>query len=181
LRRIFLCIVISSFLLNSEALSQTAKRPASKTAKPATTQKARPKATAKPNAANDIKVGAAKLGDKIKVITNFLYLFGRISSGIEANEELVKQGESSPSVTTQMDNTKAVLRSNFKNVREGLDELELHFRTTTALNRYYNRLAGVAAKAEIAEEMAAAGQYKQAGQSLVDVVNRLSDVLVEMR
>jgi hypothetical protein len=177
LRRILSSIIICLFLSCGIGISQTAKRPAAK----ATSKSSKAGTKSKTATENEIKVGAAKLADKIKIITNFVYLFGRISSGIEANDELVKQSEATSTAAAQMDKTKAVLRSNFKDVREGLDELELHFRTTTSLNRFYNRLAGVAAKAEIAEEQAAANQYKQAGQSLVEVVNRLADVLAEMR
>jgi hypothetical protein len=65
-------------------------------------------------------------------------------------------------------------------VREGLDKLELDFRSNPELNRYYIKLAGVASGAAKAEDLAAANQFDQAGRSLLEVVNRLADVLLEM-
>ncbi|MDX6613433.1 MAG: hypothetical protein QOD75_2619, partial [Blastocatellia bacterium] len=67
------------------------------------------------------------------------------------------------------------------NVREGLDNLELHFRTTPGLESYYARLAGVAAGAAKAEDLAARNQFDQAGRTLLEVINQLTDVLLEMR
>jgi hypothetical protein len=73
------------------------------------------------------------------------------------------------------------VRSSIQKVREGLDQLESEFSSTTELRRYYTHLAGVAAGAAAAEEQAAANQFDRAGRSLLNVVNRLTDVLLEMR
>ena len=66
-------------------------------------------------------------------------------------------------------------------MREGLDKLEIDFRTTPELQRYYIKLAGVASGAATAEEQAAANQFDKAGRTLLGVVNHLTDVLLEMR
>jgi hypothetical protein len=49
------------------------------------------------------------------------------------------------------------------------------------LQRYYIKLAGVASSAATAEGQAAANQFDKAGRTLLDVVNHLTDVLLEMR
>ena len=81
----------------------------------------------------------------------------------------------------QTEKSKAIVKTSLQNLREGLDKLEIDFRTTPELQRYYINLAGVAAGAANAEDQASAGHYDQAGRSLLDVVNRLTDVLLQMR
>jgi hypothetical protein len=62
-----------------------------------------------------------------------------------------------------------------------LDQLEVDFRTNPALQPFYIKLAGSAAGAASAEQAAEAGQYEQSGRELLNVVNRLTDVLLAMR
>ena len=62
-----------------------------------------------------------------------------------------------------------------------MDQLEIYFRNTPELQRYYVKLVGSAAGAADAEAQAAAGHFDQAGRTLLGVVNRLTDVLVAMQ
>ena len=63
----------------------------------------------------------------------------------------------------------------------GLDKLEIDFRSNPVLQGYYYKLAGVADGAAKAEQMAAAGQFDQGGRALLGVINRLTDVLLDMK
>jgi Flp pilus assembly protein TadG len=131
---------------------------------------------------NDARAdGASSVAAQIKLLSRFLYLYGRITNGFDVAAESARRGETNASARQQTEQSKAAVRANLKNVREGLDDLELRFRTTPELQRYYISLAGVAAGAANAEEKAAANQFDQAGRSLVDVVTRLTNVLLEMR
>jgi hypothetical protein len=121
------------------------------------------------------------VADQIKTLTRFLYLLGGVSRGIEAADDAAQRGESSPAVMEKTEKSKATVKTSLENVREGLDKLEIDFRTVPELQRYYIKLAGVAAGAANAEDQASAGHYDQAGRALLDVVNRLTDVLLEMR
>jgi hypothetical protein len=76
---------------------------------------------------------------------------------------------------------KAIVKNTIQNIREGLDKLEIDFRAAPELQPYYIKLAGVAAGAATAEERAAASQFDAAGRQLLNVVNRLTDVLLLMR
>ena len=125
--------------------------------------------------------GAARVADQIKVLTRFLYLLGGVAKGIEAADAAARAGEATPQQVEQTQRSKASVKESMRNVREGLDNLEIDFRAKPELLRYYTKLAGVAAGAAAAEEQAAANQFDQAGRSLLGVVNRLTDVLLEMR
>ena len=109
------------------------------------------------------------LGNQIKKITHFLYLYGRFSKDLEltGTEELTSS-------------TRASLLNSLRGIREGLDQLEAQFRLSPGLEAHQRRLAGVSQMAADAEERAASNQLDQAGRMLIDVVNRLTDVLLEM-
>jgi hypothetical protein len=125
--------------------------------------------------------GAARVAEQIKVLTRFLYLLGGVAKGIEAADVAARAGEATPAQVEQTQRSKASVKESLRNVREGLDNLEIDFRTKPELLRYYTKLAGVASGAAAAEDQAAANQFDQAGRSLLNVVNRLTDVLLEMR
>jgi len=124
--------------------------------------------------------GATRVADQIKNLTRFIYILGGVAKGIESVDEAVRRNEASPALVQQAQKNKESVRTSIQSVREGLDKLEIDFRTTPDLQRYYIKLAGVAAGAATAEQQAGANQFDQAGRSLISVVNRLTDVLLEM-
>jgi GTP1/Obg family GTP-binding protein len=108
-------------------------------------------------------------------------LLGGVAKGLEGVDDAVRRNEASPAILEQAKRNKQTVRTSIQSVRDGLDRLESEFSSTPELRRYYTRLAGVAAGAAAADEQAAANQFDRAGRTLLDVVNRLTDVLLEMR
>lgn len=125
--------------------------------------------------------GATRVGDQIKNLSRFIYLLGGVAKGLEQVEEAARRKEASPAVLQQAEQTKTTIKNSIRNVREGLDKLEVDFRATPELQPYYIKLAGSAAGAVKAEEQAASSQFDAAGRSLLGVINRLTDVLLIMR
>ncbi len=125
--------------------------------------------------------GALKVAQKIKDLSRFLYLLGGVAKGLEEMDAAAQRNEAPPELLEQAKNNKLRVRTSIQSIREGLDKLEIDFRTTPDLQRYYIKLAGSASGAATAEQQAAANQFDQAGRSLLGVVNRLTDVLIEMR
>lgn len=151
-------------------LTQTRKRTATKSSR-----------TAAPKAADIQRDGAQRVAEQIKLLTRFIYLLGGVAKSLESADLSAQRNELTPAMIEQTKESKARVRSTIQSVREGLDKLEIDFRSTPELERYYIRLAGVASGAATAEEQAAANQFDKAGRTLLDVVNRLTDVLFEMR
>jgi hypothetical protein len=176
LKRALFISTICLLLLPVQSLAQgrqrtTTKRSTQRSSRPDTSQKGM-----------DARIeGANHVAAQIKTLTRFLYLLGGVSRGIEAADDAARRNEASPAVMEKTERSKATVKTSLENVREGLDKLEIEFRTTSELQRYYIKLAGVAAGAANAEDQAGTGHYDQAGRSLIDVVNRLTDVLLEMR
>ena len=179
MKRALVLTVISLWLSSLSAATLVAQNRQRTTGKRGTTQRSRPQASQSAEAAR--LTGATRVADQIKVLTRFLYLLGGVAKGIEAADAAARTGEATPQQVEQTQRSKASVKESMRNVREGLDNLEIDFRTKPELLRYYTKLAGVAAGAAAAEEQAAANQFDQAGRSLLGVVNRLTDVLLEMR
>ena len=123
--------------------------------------------------------GATRVADQIKNLTKFMYILGGVTSSIAAVEDAARKSGASPADQTAQ--SKAQVRATIQNIKDGLDKLEIDFRGTPELQPYYIKLAGVAAGAATAEERAAANQFDAAGRQLLNVVNRLTDVLLLMR
>ncbi len=166
----FACLLILPVTTLAQTRSRTTRR---------RTQSAKPSA---PQASAEAKTtGATKVADQIKNLTRFVYLLGGVAKGIEQVDEAARKNEASPTALQQNEQNKATVKTSLRNVREGLDQLEIYFRGTPGLLDYYLKLAGSASGAATAEDQAAAGHFDQAGRTLLGVVNRLTDVLLEMR
>lgn len=175
MRNIVIVAVAFLLFLPTTALSQTRSRTAARRS----TQTSK---TAAQQAATEVRATAAgRVGDQIKNLTRFLYLLGGVAKGIEQVDQAAQKNEASPAALDQNNRNKATVKSSLENVRVGLDQLEIYFRTTPELQPYYIKLAGSAAGAASAEDLAAAGRFDQAGRTLLGVVNRLTDVLLAMR
>jgi hypothetical protein len=172
LKRITIMLLAVIILSPTTLLAQTRKR---------STTKPRSTASVPPRSSEARTAGATRVADQIKVLTRFIYLLGGVAKGIEAVDEAGRRHEASPAVLQQAEQNKSSVRTSIQNVRDGLDKLEIDFRTNPELQPYYIKLAGVAAGAAKAEQQAAANQFDQAGRTLLEVVNRLTDVLLAMR
>lgn len=125
--------------------------------------------------------GATRVADQLKILTRFLYVLGGVAKGIEQIDEAAKKNEASPAALQQNEQNKATVKTSLRNVREGLDALEIYFRGTPGLQSYYLKLVGSASGAADAEAQAAMGEFDRSGRTLLGVVNRLTDVLLIMR
>jgi len=170
---VLVCVLTLSTAAFSQTRSRTTRRgtQTSKTDKPSTTE-----------AASQVKMaGATKIAEQIKNLTRFLYLLGGVAKGIEDVDLAAKNNQASPTALQTNEQNKTVVKSSLENVRVGLDQLEIYFRSTPELQGYYVKLVGSASGAADAEAQAAAGHFDQSGRTLLTVVNRLADVLVLIR
>jgi hypothetical protein len=169
LKKLFLIGFLCIALLPATAFSQKRR---------GTTRSSRPAPAANTNAA--VHDGANQVAEQIKNLTRFIYLLGGVAKGIEQADGAIKRKEASAAIIESTERSKATVRTSLQNVRAGLDKLEIYFRVTPGMGNYYIKLAGVAEGAATAEQQAAAGQIDQAGRTLLAVVNRLTDTLLEM-
>jgi len=158
-------------LFPTASFAQARKRTTTKSSRTTTT----------PKASEIQREGAARVAEQIKNMTKFIYVLGGVAKGLEGVDDAAKRNEASPAIVAQTERYKQQVRTSIQTLREAMDKLEIDFRTTPELQRYYISLAGVAESAAAAEDQAAANKFDQAGRSLLGVVNRLTDVLLAMR
>jgi hypothetical protein len=170
LRSILLIAIASVLMAPATVYCQTRRR----------TNSARPSNT-NSSIADARSAGATRVADQVKNLTKFLYLYGGIGKDLQAVDAAVQRGEASQTAIDKANQSKSTIKSSLANVRDGLDKLEVDFRTTPALQPYYIKLAGAAAGAADATQLAESGQYDSSGRALLVVVNRLTDVLVAIR
>ena len=169
------CLLLPLTAVDSVAQRQRRTTPARR---PAARTPAGPSPTASTSTINEARI---RLADELKTLTRFLYLYGRTSVGVEANEKQAREaGNVSPEAQAILGRSRTTVLGSLGNIRDRLDKLELYFRSTPGLERHYTRLSGVAAAAASAEQRANAGQLDAAGRSLIEVANQLADVLLEM-
>lgn len=171
MKRIAITLLTVLLLTPSTAFGQTRRR----------SSRQRPTAPPAQRVTQVRTAGATRVAEQIKFLSTFVYVLGGVTSGIATVDEAVRRNEASPAVVQKNQESKTTVRSSIQRFRETLDKLEIDFRATPELQPYYIKLAGVAAGAAKAEEQAAASQFDRAGRTLLEVINRLADVLVVMR
>src|SRR5882724_13143979 len=168
MNRILMLIIVCLLALPATVLAQTRSRTTRRSTQSSKTPNASEQAAAQVKTA-----GATKIADQVKILTKFLYILGGVAKGIEDID--ARRSEAPPSALQKNEQNKAAVKSSLENVRVGLDQLEIYFRTTPGLQGYYVKLVGSASGAADAEAQAAAGHFDQAGRTLLGVVNRLTD------
>jgi hypothetical protein len=115
-----------------------------------------------------------ELAGLTKDLTHFLYVYGRLSKDLE----LTAAQEGSANAAGQ---AKAGVISNIGVMRDRLNQLEGHFRFQEGLRAPYQTLQGVSARADQAAQQAAANRFDQAGRTLLEIANKLTDALTDMQ
>jgi hypothetical protein len=176
LKRATALALACTILFSVTATSQTRRRTTVR--KPTT-----PKTSFEEKQQAEIKSGRQLIATQIKTLTQFLYLFGNISKGIETAEQLNKNHEQTTvgMAPDRIEQSKSRLKDSIKNVRAGLDQLESSFKLNSVLQTYYPNIAGVGKLGQTAESQAAANSFDQSGRSLLAAVNKLTDALVSVR
>ena len=179
-----ICTMVSSLAVASQTRrSRAAGRHRVQTSRSTAKRTSRPSTSYAEKEQAEIRAGRDRIASQIKALTQFLYVFGGVSKGIE-NAELANRNREDSSVALsveQIAQNKAKVRDSIRNVRAGLETLEASFRSNPALQSYYPNLAGVAKLGQTAESLAASGNFDQAGRSLIAAVNKLADSLVALR
>jgi hypothetical protein len=175
LKFVIAAAVALSLLLLLAPLGADAQTRSRRSSSASSSQKRRGSSSSSASKLDSTTLNAAriKLADRIKSLSQFLYLYGRLSKDLELTG--AQSGSSGDA-----ERNKSALLASLRNVREGLDDLATQFRTTPGLERQSDMLASAAQRAADAERSAAAGQYHQAGLTFVEVVKQLADVLVDM-
>jgi len=114
-----------------------------------------------------------QLAEQVKDLTRFLYVYGRLSKDLELTSA---QATSSDVAAT----AKTSLIESIRAMRDRLDKIEGQFRFTPGLEQKYRLIEGVSRRADVAAQQAGANRFDQAGRTLLEISNQLTDALIEL-
>ena len=174
MKRIYLAVLVSLFLLPAGMMAQSRIRRAPSGGPPPA--RIVPGKTG-PVSKHD---GADRVAIQINNLAQFLNLFGGVAKVIEDADAQAQQGKASPELIKQNASSKVILQNSIHNIVDGLDQLELDFRSTPVLQKYYLTIKGTAARLAAAEDQAGAGQLKACSRTLLGAMDQLTQVLVVM-
>jgi len=163
----FACALLIFSAADARAQTRTRRSVSTAQKRRSTATKASPADAARTNA---IRLQLANLS---KDLTRFLYLYGRLSKDLELTGAQTGSADAA-------NQARSGLIENVRAMRDRLDQLESQFRFTQGLERQYQSLQGVSARADQAAQQVSAGRYDQAGRTLVEISSQLTDVLMEM-
>lgn len=129
----------------------------------------------------DMRAEANQVIEQIKNVSKFLYLYGKVANGLEIADDQAKRGQVSSSVAAKNKQSKDALVANISGLKTGLENLSNSLKANPRFQVQYLKVSYAAESAAKAEQLAAAGQYDEAGKALITVIEKLSDALMSMR
>ncbi|MGI8789033.1 MAG: hypothetical protein ACR2HG_14930 [Pyrinomonadaceae bacterium] len=163
---IFLCLLCLAFSAQAQKRKPTNKTP-------------KTDATALTNSA-EIKAGAEKVATQIKNLSKFVYSLGDVARVTEDLDREIADGKASRNAPALNAKNKQAVVTTIRNLHAGFAALEVEFRTKPALKNYLFQIQGISDMTGIAEDQAAAGQLTNAGKTLLQVIEKLTDTLAAL-
>lgn len=129
----------------------------------------------------DMAAEAAPVAEQLKIVSRFVYIYGKIVNGLEVAEDQVKRGETSPEIVAQNKKTRDGLVANISALRVGIEKVGQRLQAETRLQVQYLKLTTASDAISNAEKLAAAGRYDDAGKTLVAAIERLAETIISFR
>lgn len=171
MKRALIILLALLVLLPTTSLAQKKKR--------ATARK--PAATPAPPPKPDTRMEATEVANTLKALTKFIFLYGKIVNGLEVADDQAKKGRLAPRVIEQnVENKNGVIKG-IGGLKDQVDKVAQVLQPNPSLQVPYINLAGVTQKIVEAQEFVKSNQYDDAGRSLVTAVERLTDILMQIK
>jgi hypothetical protein len=129
----------------------------------------------------DMRPEATRIATQIKNITMFLYTYGKIVNSLEIADLEAKKGQIPPDIIAKNKTSKIALVNNISALRAGLSTMLKELQTNPRFQVQYLKLFIATESVISAERMVSAGRYDEAGRSLIQAVDRLTDTILSMR
>lgn len=167
-------LVLMGTAVTAEAQRRkTTRKPAAKPAATAATT-----TTAAANA--EVRTAAGKVSTQLNNVATFNYRLGGIATGLEDMDAAARKTPLKEPTASKHRTNKQTVVQGIRNLRAGLAELEVEFRTKPNLKRFQFQVGGIADLTGNAEDLASQGRFTDAGRTLLQVIQKLSDALVAM-
>jgi hypothetical protein len=164
--------VLLTFALDADA--QRKRTPTRRTTTPSTTT---PVATTN---TLEMKQSAEKVSIQIKNVSKFIYVLGGVATGFETTDKEAKANKLSKAAVDKTNQDKQAVITSIRNLKAGLAELEVQFRTKPALKPYLLQIQGITDLTTQSEDLAVGGKFRDAGRVLLSVIEKLTDTVTAM-
>jgi hypothetical protein len=124
---------------------------------------------------------AAEVATTLKALTKFLFLYGKVANGLEVAEDQAKRTRVPANVLEQNVRNKSGVQAGIAGLKEQVDKLGQVLQAHPKLQVPYINLAGVTQKIVEAQGLVQNNQFDEAGRSLVTAVERLTDILLQVK
>jgi hypothetical protein len=161
-----LSLVFSGSALAQQKRTSTAKKKTTPAAKPATP---------------DLRAEASQVSEQLKLLTRFIYVYGKAAYGMEMAELQAKQGATSPELQSKNAQTRSSLVASIGSLREGVDRVAQRFHDNQYLQIQYLKVLSASEAITSAQQLASGGKFDEAGRTLVAAAERLADAAVATR
>ena len=128
----------------------------------------------------EVKQGAEKVSIQIKNVSKFIYVLGGVATGFETTDKEAKANKLSKAAIDANNKDKQTVIASIRNLKAGLAELEVQFRTKPALRPYLLQIQGITDLTTQSEDLAVAGRFRDSGRVLLTVVEKLADTVTAM-
>jgi hypothetical protein len=171
---VILCIasalVFSDSAVAQQKRSNTAKKKTTPTTKPATP---------------DLRAEANLVAEQLKLLTRFVYVYGKTANGLELAELQAKQETSSPELQAKLQaknaQTRSALVASIGSLKDGVDRVGQRFHDNPYLQIQYLKVLSASEAIVSAQQLASGGKFDEAGRTLVAAAERLADAAVATR
>jgi hypothetical protein len=164
-----------AIVFSGSALAQKRTSTARKKTTPTTTKPATP----------DLRPEASQVSEQLKLLTRFIYVYGKTANGLEMAELQAKQEANSPELQAKLQAKNAQSRSalvaSIGSLRDGVDRVAQRFHANQYLQIQYLKVLSASEAIASAQQLALGGKFDEAGRTLVAAAERLADAAVATR
>lgn len=141
----------------------------------------RPAPKPTPTPPPDYVAHANAVAEQLKLVSRFVYTYGKIVNGLEFASGQAKAGNTSPQLEAQNQQAKQSIVNNINGLRAGINKVVEQLHADQRLQVQYLKLGAAADAIATAEQLSAAGKFDEAGKALLVAIDRLSDTIIALR
>jgi hypothetical protein len=175
LKRLLILSMAVALVFSGSALAQQKR---TSTARKKTTPAAKP-------ATPDLRAEAGQVTEQLKLLTRFIYVYGKTANGLEMAELQAKQEATSAELQAKLQaknkQTRSSLVASIGSLKDGIDRVGQRFHDNQYLQIQYLKVLSASEAIASAQQLASDGKFDEAGRTLVAAADRLADAAVATR
>jgi len=129
----------------------------------------------------DMRPKATEVAEQIRTLSRFIFVYGKLVNGLEVAREQTARNQTSPTIEARNKQTREGLVSGIERLGAGIGTLTDSFQSDPTLQIQYLRIAAARDAVNDAAGLAAQQQFDEAGNSLLQAINHLTDTILSMR